>query len=86
MTRQEAVQIVGEAAVYAAERANCEPTSRCPPDGDTRMQWVAWHEIPGYLIGVYYYTDEEDSQRVEDNGGDWGEVDWVPDDYEVVDR
>ena len=51
-------------------------TNRVLPDGDNRTEWVGHGTIAGLAARATYYTTPEDAQMVEDNGGDWGAIDW----------
>ena len=99
LTREEAVELIGESWVDEVERLNCEPTSRVYPHKDGEIEWMASIEIDGYdglseaqierlpvggcTLMAVYYTTREDSELVEENGGDWSGIDWTPDHYEL---
>lgn len=82
MTRTEAVKIVGEDIIDELEHLNCEPTETL--DYDDLDWWKASLQLDnGDWLHAYYCTDEDDSQAVEDNGGDWGAIDWEIESYEI---
>jgi len=99
LTREEAIQLVGEGWVDAVERLNCEPTCRAYPHEDGEIEWMASIKIDDYdglskaqidilpvggcSLCAIYYTSPGDAAMVEDNGGDWSFVDWTPDHYEI---
>ena len=99
LTREEAIQLVGEGWVDAVERLNCEPTGRAYPHEDGEIEWAASVKIASYegltdkqierlpvggcTLMAVYYTTREDSELVEENGGDWSGIDWTPDHYEI---
>lgn len=81
----EAVKLVGDAAVEAVERENCEPTSRLRNDCDNTVEYVASidcedNDGTAVTLSAYYYpTDEE----LDSAGEDLGNVDWVIAGYTV---
>lgn len=90
LTRDQAVSIVGEAAVAKAESQSCEPTGRVgyngATQGDDEIEWCAGapaKDKDGYActIRVYYYTTQEE---VDAAGDDLSNVDWVIHGYEVA--
>lgn len=90
LTREQAVSIVGEAAVLKAESSNCEPTGRVGYNGacqgDDLIEWegsVAAEDKDGTecIVAVYYYTTQEE---IDEAGDDLSNVDWVIAGYEVV--
>lgn len=98
LTRAEAIEMVGIAAVQAVENESCEPTSRAYDHEDGEIEWSASVEVDyselseeqvrdlpigGCWIEAVYYTDANDAQMVEDNGGDWGAVDWTIHHYSI---
>jgi len=93
LSREQAVEIIGEAAVNAAEAKNCEPTNRVGYNGacqnDELCEWSA--SAPGEdkngtecSVVVYYYTTNEDDQTMADNNGDGSAIDWVISGYEII--
>jgi hypothetical protein len=61
--------------------SDCEMTSRLIP-GDENFDYPEWSETgtlstTGKKVVLYYRTTPEDKKMVEENGGDWGDVDWV---------
>lgn len=90
LTREQAVAIVGEAAVAKAESANCEPTNRVGYNGaiqgDDLIEWAgsaAAEDKDGAACTVtaYYYTSQEE---IDAAGDDLSNVDWTIAGYEVV--
>jgi len=78
LTRDEAIKVVGIKAVERVEALNCEPTSRLLNAGyEGLTEWAATTEIEDGYLTMYYMTNEDDEAEVEDNGGDWGAIDWV---------
>ncbi len=93
LTREQAVAMVGEAAVCAAEEQGCEPTNRVGYNGscqdDELCEWsacVSATDTDGYecAVIVYYYTDNQDDETMANNDGDGASIDWVIAGYEVV--
>lgn len=82
MKREELVKIVGIENVNKLESENCEPTNAVngPYQVDDLTEWEAsidvTHNGKLYRISAYYYTDNDDEEEVEENGGDWGAIDW----------
>ena len=85
LTREQAVAIIGEAVVDAAERKNCEPTGRVGYNGacqsDDLCEWSASasgadKDGTACSVVVYYYTTNDD--------GDGSAIDWEISGYEVV--
>lgn len=92
LTRQEAIAIVGEDAVNAVERINCEPTGRVGFNGsckgDDLCEWVAGGEAKdedgdSVTICAYYYTTNAEDETMADTG-DGSNIDWQISHYEVV--
>lgn len=90
ISREEAVAIVGEAAVSKAESTNCEPTSRVGYNGacqgDDLIEWSASASAEdkdgkACSITAYYYTSQEE---IDDAGDDLSNVDWTISGYEVA--
>jgi hypothetical protein len=90
LTRQQAVAIVGEAAVAKAEAANCEPTGGVGYNGacqgDDEIEWsagVSATDRDGIecTVMVYYYTSQD---AIDSAGDDLSNVDWVIDGYVVA--
>ncbi|NCC97260.1 MAG: hypothetical protein EOM02_10515 [Synergistales bacterium] len=79
MTRDEVIRAIGEIAVKAAEKENCEMTGRLlQPHQEGLTEWNARGQIEiddtEYYITVYYLTDEEDQALAEEMG--WDAIDW----------
>jgi len=85
LSREQAVAIVGEAAVLAAERDNAEHTNRLMPDNDPRVEFVGAAKatdrdgIP-CTARVYYYQEASSLAECDDLGA----LDWAIEGYEVV--
>lgn len=83
LTREQAIALVGEAAVSRVDAMGCEPTNRVQCDGDTRVEFAA--AAPCNLDGVactvaaYYYQDADDVDDAEDLSA----LDWKIEGYEV---
>ena len=93
LTREQAVAIIGEAVVDAAERKNCEPTGRVGYNGacqsDDLCEWSASasgadKDGTACSVVVYYYTTNEDDETMAANDGDGSAIDWEISGYEVV--
>jgi hypothetical protein len=90
LTREQAVAIVGEAAVAAAEAESCEQTNRVGYNGacqgDAEIEWSASASAKDQdgtdcTVTAYYYTSQEE---IDAAGDDLSNVDWVIAGYEVV--
>lgn len=90
LTREQAVAIVGEAAVSKAEAANCEPTNRVGYNGacqgDAEIEWSASASAEDKdgtdcTVTAYYYTSQEE---IDAAGDDLSSVHWTIAGYEVV--
>lgn len=85
LTREQAVAIVGEAAVAKVDAENCDFTSRAQCDGDTRAEFsasVTCKDKGGEdcTLTAYYYQEQSDVDAAE--GLD--QLDWQVEGYEVV--
>lgn len=91
MTREQAIEAVGLAAVEAVEAKNCEPTGLIPYNGrvagDAYTQWSSSVDLPedeeGHereLVALYYTTNEQDKQ-IQETYGDGTVIDWVVDEF-----
>jgi hypothetical protein len=59
------------------ETRQADMTSRLLPDHMSRLtEWYGYGTLAGLRARATYYTTDDDSAQVEDNGGDWGEIDW----------
>lgn len=91
LTREQAVSMVGEAAVAAVERKNCEQTGCLGYCGarwdDSFTEWSAslrcWDSDGNdvFLTAYYYTTNEQDEVMAET--GDGGSIDWEIEGFEV---
>ena len=60
------------------ETSQAEMTSRLmQPHEEDLTEWYGYGTIAGLAARATYYTTEEDAQMVDDNGGDWGAIDWT---------
>lgn len=92
LSREQAVEIVGEAAVDAVERENCEPTGRVGYNGacqgDEECEWsasVTCKDVSGLDVALtaYYYTTNEQDQLMAECDGDGSAIDWTISGYVV---
>lgn len=90
LTREQAVAIVGEAAVSKAEATNCEPTNRVGYNGacqgDAEIEWSGSASVEDKdgtdcTVTAYYYTSQEE---INEAGDDLSNVNWTIAGYEVV--
>ena len=90
LTREQAVAIVGEAAVNKAEATNCEPTNRVGYNGaiqgDDLIEWSGSalaedKDGTACTVTAYYYTTQE---KIDAAGDDLSNVDWTIAGYEVA--
>lgn len=90
LTREEAVAIIGEEAVAAAERENCEPTGRVGYNGacqgDELIEWSACEagvdrDGNECHVLVYYYTTRADEEAAIESG--WDAASWKIAGYEI---
>lgn len=81
LTREQAVQSVGEAAVSAVEARNCDFTNRVTNDGtvEFRASIGAVEDGEDVTLCVYYYQDAEAVQAAEE----LDQLRWVIDHYTV---
>lgn len=93
LTREQALEIVGEVAVDKVERENCEPTNRVGYNGacqnDDLCEWsasVRCEDRDGTkcTLVAYYYTTNEQDQAMADADGDGSAIEWEIAGYEVV--
>ena len=85
LSREQAVAIVGEAAVAKVDAEGCDFTNRTQCDGDTRTEFSASGRCEDKngedcTLTAYYYQEQADLDAVE--GLD--QLDWVVEGYEVV--
>jgi len=93
LTRNEAIELAGVAAVEDLDAVDCQPTGRVQCDGDTDVEYAASIGIPdpeGYYDGddtrtltAYYYTTPSDMDAIAAAGGDESVIDWVIHGYEI---
>jgi hypothetical protein len=85
LTRQQAIEIAGLAAVEKVEKGNCEPTNRVQTDGDTSTEWAASLILPdGDVLVAYYYTTPEQNEIMGEHDGDGSCIDWEISGYEII--
>ena len=93
MTREEAVSIVGEAAIEKVEAQNCEPTNRVgyngAEQGDGLCEWSASlsckdQDNNNCILVAYYYTTNKQDQMMAAANGDGSAIDWEIAGYEIV--
>jgi hypothetical protein len=86
MNRDQLVAEIGEAEVVRLEKGNCEPTSRCTPDGDDRIEYLSSIRlVNGDVAMAYYYQKPDALLDVDDDPiEDLGSLDWTVDRYELV--
>ncbi|HBG07680.1 MAG: hypothetical protein A2075_09150 [Geobacteraceae bacterium GWC2_58_44] len=85
LTREQAVAVVGEAAVAKVEADNCDYTSRVQTDGDTGVEFSASVKCTDKdgddcVLVAYYYQEPEDLDGCEDLGN----LDWTIEGYEII--
>ncbi len=92
LSKEQAIQAVGAAAVEAVEKENCEPTGRVGYNGECRgddlCEWsasVTAHDVDGdkvTLLAYYYTTSSEDADMAA--ADDMGFISWEIEGYEIV--
>jgi hypothetical protein len=91
LTREQAAKEVGEELIVKLDAENCEPTGRVGYNGacqgDAETEWsasVVAQDADGdrIVVTAYYYTDNEDDQRMADCDG--SVIDWKIEGYEIV--
>lgn len=90
LTRDEAIALLGTAAIGALERENCEPTSRLMPEPNTTQEWVSkiGIKLGDYDISLLAYYYPENSDFFGDDGElieDLSNINWQIDHYEIQD-
>ncbi len=93
LTREQAIERCGLAAVESVERENCEPTNTVGYNGrsagDALSEWSATVDAVdtadglGCKLTAYYYIGHADEQAIEDADGDGGVANWVIDHYAI---
>lgn len=88
LTREQAVEEVGEEAVKAVEAKNCEPTNRVGYNGacqgDASCEWSASVRVGDVVLTAYYYTNNEQDAAMAAQDGDGSAIDWEIAGYEIV--
>ena len=91
LTREQAVAIIGNAAVGAAESKSCEPTNRVGYNGrckgDELCEWsasAAGADTSGTKCSavVYYYTTNTQDEAIAEQDG--SAIDWIIAGYDVA--
>jgi hypothetical protein len=82
-TRDQVIAIIGADIVAKLDSVNCEPTSRAYDHDDGEIEWSASLPTEKGCVTAYYYTNADDAAKVEENGGDWGGIDWTVDHYTI---
>ena len=60
------------------ETDQAEETSRAlPPHMEGLTEWYGYGTMAGLRARGVYFTDQADADNVDDNGGDWGAVNWA---------
>ena len=92
LTREQAIEAVGEAAVLAVEAEGCEPTCRVGYNGacqgDAECEWTAGvsaKDADGYSVRLtsYYYTSNAEDEAIAEYDGDGSWIDWEVEGYDV---
>jgi hypothetical protein len=74
LTREQAIELVGEQVVDLLSQQNCEPTGRAYPGDEDETEWssalyVKDEEGTTRLLTAFYYTtNEEDAQMITYDG------------------
>ena len=77
LSRAEAIELCGVDAVNRLDRLNCEPTSRCMPDGQKHL--VEFTARAKELVAVYY----QNAKDIYDTCKELHELDWRIDHYRI---
>lgn len=89
LTREQAIELVGEAAVTKVDAENCDFTNRVgfngSVQGDDEVEFsasVSCEDKGGYEVSLvaYYYQDA----KAVDATDDLGSLDWQVEGYEVI--
>lgn len=93
LTREQAVEMVGEANVDRVESENCEPTNRMGYNGtcqgDDLCEWSASVKVvdkdgDDCRLVAYYYTTNEQDKAMADADGDGSAITWEIAGFEIV--
>jgi len=87
LSREQAIDLVGQASVEALDNEHCEPTSRLLPGEDPDSEFVAsvkceWDGQPARLRAIYFQSADEMLKIPED--GDMSVLDWEIDHYRLA--
>ncbi len=80
LTREQAINLVGIAAVMAVEAKNCDFTNRVMDDGGV-VEFAASVVTSEGVLTAYYYTSQEE---IDAAGEDLSDVDWEIYGYEIA--
>lgn len=85
LSREQVIDMVGEAAVKAVEKENCDFTGRLQCDGDTRVEFAASvsatnNDGDEVTLIAYYYQEQESIDAVEA----LDQLDWEIEGFDVV--
>ena len=92
LTREQAIETVGELAINEVEHKNCEPTGRVGYNGvcqgDDLCEWsasVACETKDGddVVLTAYYYTSNKQDEIMAANYGDGSYIDWEIAGFEI---
>lgn len=87
MTREQVVEMFGEEVVAKLERENCEPTNRVgfngACQGDASTEWKASIKVGDQYLEAYYYTTNEQDERMAECEGDGSAINWEIEFYTV---
>lgn len=89
LTREQAIEIVGEEAVKAVDNVNCEPTSRKIDGDEPPVEFAASINCtdkngePTRLTAIYFQSHEAMEEAAEKYDGDLSSLDWEVDHYRV---
>ena len=88
LTREQAIELVGLAAVEAVERMDCECTSRVTAgtDWEGYDEWEATLYLDGefsYISAVYFQRSEDTCVNEDGEYPDLSSLDWTVDHFEI---
>ncbi len=93
ITREQAIAIVGLAAVEKVEALNCEPTNRVGFNGGCQgnslteySATVSAEDTDGDSCNLtaYYYLKKDQEDKLAEAEGDGSAIDWVIDHYSIL--
>jgi len=85
LTRDEAIEQIGEAAITEVENTDCNYTGRVLPDGDSRVEFsssVLCKDQDGnrVVLSAYYYQEQDDLDGLEELDS----LHWIIEGYEIA--